>query len=62
MLKNPSDYSDIAHFEGGVNVDNVLLLLENDDYREQYFKKIKSITLAPQVGGKFKELKSLQYH
>jgi len=61
MLKNPSDYSDIAQFEGGVNVDNVLLLLENDDYREQYFKKIKSITLAPQVGGKFKELKSLSY-
>jgi superfamily II DNA or RNA helicase len=62
MLKNPSDYSDIAQFEGGVNVDNVLLLLDNDDYREQYFKKIKSITLAPQVGGRFKELKSLQYY
>lgn len=61
MLKNPSDYSDIAQFEGGVNVDNVLLLLDNDDYREQYFKKIKSITLAPQVGGRFKELKSIGY-
>jgi hypothetical protein len=61
MLKNPSDYSDIAQFEGGVNVDNVLLLLDNDDYRDQYFKKIKSITLAPQIGGKFKELKSIQY-
>lgn len=62
MLKNPSDYSDIAQFEGGVNVDNVLLLLDNDDYREQYFKKINSITLAPQIGGKFKELKSINYH
>ena len=62
MLKNPSDYSDIAQFEGGVNVDNVLLLLENDELKEQYFKKIKSITLAPQANGKFKDLKSLQYH
>lgn len=62
MLKNPSDYGEIAQFEGGVNVDNVLLLLDNDDLRQQYFKKIKSITLAPQVGGKFKELKSISYH
>jgi hypothetical protein len=61
MLKNPSDYIDIAQFEGGVNVDNVLLLLDNKEYREQYFKRIKAITLAPQVGGRFKELKSISY-
>ena len=61
MLKNPADYSEISQFEGGVNVENVLMLLENDEYREQYFKKIKAITLAPQVGGKFKELKNISY-
>jgi DNA repair protein RadD len=61
MLKNPSDYSDIAQFEGGVNVENVLMLLENDEYKDQYFKKIKAITLAPQAGGKFKELRNILY-
>jgi hypothetical protein len=61
MLKDPSNYSDIAQFDGGVCVDNVLLLLDNEEYKKQYFKDIKSITLAPQVGGKFKELRSIQY-
>jgi superfamily II DNA or RNA helicase len=61
MLKNPSDYSDIAQFEGGINVDNVLLLLENEEYKERYFKRVKSITLAPSIKTKFKELKSISY-
>lgn len=61
MLKNKNDYAEIAQIEGGINVDNALLLLDNEKYKEQYFKKIKSITIAPQINGKFKQIKSIGY-
>lgn len=53
MMKKPEDFPLIAMAEGGVNVDNALLLFEN--LYDKYFKRFETITLAP--NGKYKELK-----
>jgi len=43
LLKNQKDFRDIENFEGGINVRNLLFLFEN--YYDQFFKKVKSITI-----------------
>jgi DNA repair protein RadD len=57
MMKAPENYPLIASAPGGVNVENVLLLFSNA--YDKYFKRFKSITLAP--SGKYKELKGWQF-
>jgi DNA repair protein RadD len=57
MMKAPENYPLIASANGGVNVENVLLLFNNA--YDKYFKRFKTIKLAP--NGKFKELKNWEF-
>lgn len=59
MMKNPADYPLLTMADGGVCVENMMLLLENEEMYDKYFKRFSSITLAP--NGRFKEMKSCQF-
>lgn len=58
MMKDPSNYPLLSMSEGGVNVDNVLLLFENN--YDDFFKRFETITIAP--SGKFKEAKKWTFY
>jgi len=58
IMKNPhADWYQIGKFEGGHNVKNLLFLL--NDYYDQYFKRIKTITLVKD--GRFNKLLSWDF-
>jgi len=57
LMKNKKDYYQIGKFEGGHNVKNLLFLFEN--YYDQYFKRVKKITL--QRDGRFNKLISWEF-
>lgn len=58
MMKDPSNYPLLSMSEGGVNVDNILLLFENN--YDDFFKRFETITIVP--SGKFKELKKWTFY
>lgn len=59
MMKNPADYPLLTMSDGGVCVENIMLLLDNPDLYDRYFNRFSSITLAP--NGRFKEMKSCNF-
>jgi len=58
MLKNKRDYYQMSKFEGGVSVKSVLFLL-GEEYFNQFFKQIKTVTIARE--GHFDKVRSWEY-
>ena len=56
MLKKPEDYPLLAMADGGVCVDNLMHFFNDEGLYDKYFKQFATITVAPGVNSKFKEL------